>query len=154
MKNLSSNSIISIISSLVLLMMPGMLTNSWANSRCKIKIDGFEKLYRSTWEAVFQILNPTCQYERLRVKYMFDGKWHNYIVDFIDEENKIVYEVKPDATKNNRRNNVKRETLIKWCSNENYTYMEINDEWFYVNAKKINYNRYDEKIKKGMKQFL
>ncbi len=132
------------------------VTNSWANSRCKIEIDGFEKKYRSTWEAVFQILNPTCKYEKLRIKYISpkDNEWHNYIVDFIDEVNKKVYEVKPNSTKNTEINIIKEKYLLKWCYENNYTYNQINDDWFFENAKKLDYNKYDNKINKGMKQFL
>jgi hypothetical protein len=132
------------------------VTNSWANSKCKLEIRGFNKKYRSTWEAVFQILNPQCEYEILRVQYIspVDNDWHNYIVDFIDILNKNVYEIKPKSLNNTPINEAKRKALIEWCKINNYTYNEINDVWFRNNASLIDYSKYDEKIQHGMKQFL
>ena len=34
------------------------VTNSWANSRAILNLNGKEKKYRSTWEAFFQLVNP------------------------------------------------------------------------------------------------
>ncbi len=130
------------------------VTNSWANSRCKIEIDGFERKYRSSWDAAFQILNPNCEYETLRVKYELEDTWHNYIVDFIDRINFYVYEIKPISESQSDINNIKRQALLKWCKENSFTYIEINDEWFNENANRIDFTKYDEKILNGMRQFL
>ena len=131
------------------------VTNSWANSRVKIKLDGFDALYRSSWEAAFQILNPICKYEKLRVGYTgIDNKWHNYIVDFIDEASRIVYEIKPKSFMRTEINQLKAKSLNEWCIINNYTCQTISNEWFKNNANKIDYTKYDEKLYKGMKQFL
>ena len=130
------------------------ITNSWANSRCKLKVLGFDKLYRSSWDAAFQILNPNCQYEKLRIEYSVGNKTRIYIVDFIDTENKIIYEIKPNACKDNSINILKEEAALNWCKQNNYKYESINDEYFLKNAKKINFKKYDAKIRRGMQQFL
>jgi hypothetical protein len=132
------------------------VTNSWANSRCKIEIDGFEKKYRSSWDAAFQILNPMCEYEKLRIRYISpeDNDWHNYITDFIDEENKILYEIKPKGLKDTPKNKAKFEAANKWCKQNKFQFMVISNKWFIENAPKINFKAYDPKILKGMKQFL
>lgn len=131
------------------------VTNSWANSRVKIEINGFEKGYRSTWDAVFQILNPITEYEKLRVQYIgLDNEYHTYIVDFIDEINKVVYEIKPNNLKSNELNIIKEEALIDWCSQNDYEFISISNNWFKEHANKIDYSLYSGKLLKGMKQFL
>lgn len=132
------------------------VTNSWANSRCKIEIDGFEKKYRSSWDAAFQIINPNCEYETLRIQYISpkDNKWHNYLVDFIDHDKKIVYEIKPSFFIMNDINKAKLDALNKWSLENNYCCEVISESWFKDNAKYIDYSKYDEKIKNGMSQFL
>lgn len=132
------------------------VTNSWANSRTKLKIGGFDKLYRSSWEAVFQILNPTYEYEKIRIQYVSpkDDELHNYIVDFVDEENKILYEIKPRVKMNDKIVLAKEKYAKIWCETHNYQYKLISNDWFQQHAEKLDYNNYDIKIKRGMKQFL
>ena len=62
------------------------------------------------------MLNPTLLYEKLRVQYIgVDNKLHNYIVDFIDIDNKIVYEVKPDSCKELKNNfNITENLLLDY----------------------------------------
>lgn len=130
------------------------ITNSWANSKCKLYINN--QFYRSTWEAVFQILNPKCIYENIRIDYVspIDNKSHIYIIDFIDKDNKILYEIKPQSNIFNEVTKAKTEAALKWASNTGYQYKIITNNWFSDNAKKIDYSKYDSKIKKGMRQFL
>ena len=132
------------------------ISNSWANSRCKLQIDGYEKGYRSSWDATFQILNPTCQYEKIRIKYFSKiyEKYRNYITDFVDEENKIIYEIKPDGLLEDQTNIDKKEAAIIWCKENCYQYLIIGNSYFIENAKNVDFSLYDEKIYKGMKQFL
>jgi hypothetical protein len=132
------------------------VTNSWANSRCKISINGFTKLYRSSWDAAFQILNPEYLYEKIRIKYISpkDDKWHNYIVDFIDEENKILYEIKPEIISESKQNQAKFNAAENWAKDNNFKFIVIQNNYFKENANKIDFSKYDSKIYKGMKQFL
>ena len=44
--------------------------------------------------------------------------------------------------------------MDEWCNDNGYTYKIISDSYFKENAKKIDYDKYEPKIKKGMKQFL
>lgn len=111
------------------------ITNSWAKSRCIISLEGKDIKLRSSWEAYFQLYNPKCKYEKLRIPYNYKNEWRNYIVDFIDTENKIIYEIKPNTESNNTINSIKRESAIQWANFNNYIYIEINDDWF-----KCNYN--------------
>ncbi len=38
---------------------------------------------------------------------------HNYIVDFVDKKQKILYEIKPDSEKDKKLNQVKREFVLE-----------------------------------------
>lgn len=114
------------------------VTNSWAKSRCLINIEGSIKKVRSSWEAYFYIANPSLHYEKLRVPYFSAGKMHSYIVDFIDYENRLVYEIKPENLKQTHINLVKEKALLNWCKSNGYEYMPIGESWFIKN--------YDESI--------
>ena len=70
------------------------------------------------------------EYEKLRIPYIgTDNKKHIYIVDFIDFENKKVYEVKPNSCKNTNTNIIKHNTLKSWCNVNGFTCTYI-DEFF------------------------
>jgi hypothetical protein len=115
-------------------------TNSWCHSYFKIKFqrDGREIIQkvRSSWEAFFQLLNISFKYEKLRIPYVYKDQIHNYIVDFIDEKNKIVYELKPKSERIKEKNILKEEALIKWCRINNFQYKFISEDYF----KKITIN--------------
>lgn len=138
------------------------ITNSWANSKIKIKLDG--KAFRSSWEAYFYIFmldKQFIEYEKLRLLY-YDtevNKMRTYITDFIDEENKILYEIKPfcDTISINTIN--KEKAALKWCKENNYEYIFITEEWFDENYNKdiledhLIGKEYKEKLIKNLKQF-
>lgn len=127
------------------------VTNSWCRS--KIEIHGIS--FRSCWEAVFYILNPTLQYEKIRIPYIDeDGNEKIYITDFVDNISKKIYEIKPKSVKIKIRNFLKEKSAIDWCKNNGYDYICISDEYFFENASKIDYNLYEPKLKKSMKKFL
>lgn len=114
---------------------PGV-TNSWCHSRYKITLNRGDKeitlKVRSSWEAFYQLLFPNLIYEQLRVPYKYNNNWHNYIVDFIDEENKRVIEIKPKSEQSTLRNIIKRDALCNWCKYNEYEYVCI-DEDFFIN---------------------
>jgi very-short-patch-repair endonuclease len=110
------------------------VTNSWCHSRYKIKFKRSNKEItqnvRSSWEAFYQLMNPDYLYEKLRIPYELNGEWHNYIVDFINNDKKIVVEVKPKSEELNQKNIIKRNALIKWCNDNQYGYKIINEDFF------------------------
>lgn len=127
------------------------ITNSWCKSRVIINNIPF----RSSWEAVFYILNDKVEYEKIRIPYVNgDGIKKIYIVDFLDEQNKRLFEIKPKSNIHTPNNALKEQAAKKWASQNGYLYTIITDEYFYINAKKIDYNLYDPKLKASMKQFL
>lgn len=129
------------------------ITNSWANSKCRLPYN--KKFYRSSWEIVFQILNPKCLFENLRIPYIStDNKQHIYIVDFINNDTREIFEIKPKCKLNVENNIRKQAALIKWCKLNNYNCNIITDDWFKINAKFVDYSKLDPKIKRNMRQFL
>lgn len=110
------------------------VTNSWANSRIKIKLDSSEYEFRSTWEALFWLLNKNCLYEKVRVPYVYKYKKCSYIVDFIDEKNKILYEIKPKSKKVDKKNKIKFKYAKRWCKSRNYKFIIIDESYFCDNV--------------------
>ena len=132
------------------------VTNSWANSKVRLVVDGSDCYYRSTWDAVFHILNPQCEYERLRIPYTSpaDGDEHIYLVDFIDNIDMRVYEIKPSSEVSTETNQAKERAAREWCEDNGYIYTLISNDWFMENASKVEYCNYEDKVYNGMKQFL
>lgn len=141
----------------------GKFTPCVTNSRCKSRVEVLinNKIVpcRSSWDATFLILNPNLEYEKLRIKYNYENKNHNYIVDFIDIINMKIYEIKPINAFTNK-DQVKQNSAIEWCKNNKYEYLMITDDWFNKNLKiesniiKIKEQKESELILKRMKQFL
>lgn len=129
------------------------ITNSWTKWNAEVNINGQTKKFRSFWEASFYVLNEHLEFEKIRIPYVFDTETHNYIVDFVDVNKKILYEIKPDTTKSNRLNECKFQAAIEWANNNGYTFVVISDDWFKMNAKNIDYSVHPQ-LYKSMKQFL
>ena len=126
------------------------VTNSWCHSKIKLKyiLNNVivSKNVRSSWEAFFQLLNPNLEYETLRIPY-YDTEHkitRNYIVDFIDNENKIVYEVKPYRCKSKQSNIDKFNALEEWCKTNDYKMNIISEDYFQQHIFKISYLQYME----------
>ena len=128
------------------------ITNSWCHSKTVV----CGKAFRSTWEAVFFILNPHLEYEKIKIQYFnpITNDERTYIVDFVDEQLKILFEVKPQATANSTQNIAKEKAAKKWCKDNGYKFVCISNLFFKENANKIDFSLYDDKIFRNMKQFL
>jgi len=108
-------------------------------------LKNFKHAYRSTWEALFQILNPTCEYEALTVPYKTkEDRERSYMVDFIDNQAKKVYEVKSDwVFRRGTFNCLEKEAaLIEWCKNSGYSYERIGDAWYSKHKNLVDINNY------------
>lgn len=125
------------------------ITNSWCKSRTVID----NKPFRSSWEAAFYTVNKHLEYETVRVPYIFENKERTYIVDFVDREAKIIYEVKPDSEVNTPINKAKLKAAIKWCANNGYKLITISDQWFRDNYNKLDFVEYPF-LESKMKQFV
>lgn len=133
------------------------VTNSWARSRCKVKINRNGKniivLCRSSWEAYFQLLNPNLIYERIRIPYQYGDLIRNYIVDFVDLDNNILYEIKPESNKELKINKLKIEAALAWSINNRYEYKIISNDWFIKHYDETILLGQDKKLKRLLKQF-
>lgn len=130
------------------------ITNSWTKWKSYIKDEnGNTKKFRSNWDAAFWLLNKTCEYEKVRIKYNFNGENKIYIVDFCDVLNKKLYEIKPDSLKNNQKNIVKKQSAINWCNDNGYEYISVGDDWFKNNCSKIDFSLHPN-LKNSFKKFL
>ncbi len=135
------------------------ITNSWAKSRCEISFVRDSKLFymktRSTWEAYFQLFNINLVYEKVVIPYLYKDIEYNYIVDFVDYENKILYEIKPLSNKDNEIVKVKTKYGRRWCKLNGYKYILITDKWFIKNYNEdLLIGQPDEvKIIKNLRQF-
>lgn len=129
------------------------ITNSWCHSKYEItyynKDKCITKKVRSAWEAMFLLMNPKLEYEQLRIPYIGgDKKVHTYIVDFIDYDNKCVYEVKPNSLKSASTNIAKYNALVNWCENNNYKCEYIDENYFKTNKFNVSLLKYTDNIYK------
>lgn len=135
------------------------ITNSWAKSRCEISFIRDNKIVnmktRSTWEAYFQLFNTNLVYEKVVIPYFYKGIEHNYIVDFVDYVDKILYEIKPLSNKDNDIVKVKTKYGRRWCKLNGYKYILITDKWFIKNYNEdlVRDQPDEKKIIKNLRQF-
>jgi hypothetical protein len=79
------------------------------------------KKFRSSWEAIYYSHFPESEYEVLRIDYIYNGNDHVYIVDFVDNVNKLAIEVKPQEHMADLRTIAKLAALQIWCNNNQFT---------------------------------
>jgi len=111
-----------------------ILSGKWTpkNNRCRSKrvlseITGLK--YRSNWELIFHELHPTYGYEKIRIRYTHpEGASKIYITDFIDYDNKVIYEIKPSTELDNNIVLAKAAAAKQWCIANNYTYKIITEK--------------------------
>jgi len=86
--------------------------------------------YRSTWDFMFHILNPTFEYETVIIPYQIDNTYKNYITDYYDNINSIIYEVKPSNQIDNKVVKAKERYTIEYCEQNNLKYEFITETYF------------------------
>jgi hypothetical protein len=99
--------------------------------------------FRSSWEVIFYVMydnSINLKYEKLRIPYTINKNNRIYIVDFIDEENNIVYEIKPFSKIKNKINIQKNKSLKNWCINNKYNFKYIDEFYLY----RFNYNIFEK----------
>ena len=102
-------------------------SNRFNHSR--LTYDGIQ--FRSSWELTFYKFNKQLggdlYYEKYRIPYIDENNNERiYITDFVDEYNKIIYEVKPSTLI--YENRFKEKGALKWCDENNYKYVYITEE--------------------------
>jgi very-short-patch-repair endonuclease len=123
------------------------------NTHWESTLDGVK--YRSSWECLYKLHNPNSIYEKLRIEYIYQDKTKIYIVDFIDETNKLVIEVKPNNILKQEISKVKLKYLNEWCKDNNFNIIIVNEEWILENIKEkyIDYNRFNKPTQEKIKKF-
>jgi hypothetical protein len=137
------------------------ITNSWANSRVRIQMSGCSYKFRSTWEALFWLSNPSLKYENIRIPYYDTIKQKDrvYIVDFVDECGKTLYEIKPESNQNSQNCIDKLKGAQEFCDKLGYNFSIIGQKDIANNLKWISYDieldiiEADKKLKKSLVKF-
>jgi hypothetical protein len=102
-------------------------SNRYTRSKLSSDITGLSN-YRSSWEVMFHEANPHLEYETVRIPYIYEGRSRVYIVDFCDQLNKILYEVKPVEFLNQSLVQAKLKAASSWCEDNKYTFEVITKE--------------------------
>jgi len=99
------------------------VTNSFTHWTAEIEYEGIVKKFRSSWEACVWLSNPELEYETLRIP-LPNGS--NVITDFVDNQNRIIYEIKPKSFW--RKQQHKIDAIIDYCFANDYKFIWINEE--------------------------
>jgi hypothetical protein len=120
-------------------------------TRCTACVFGHK--FRSSWEAAFWYKNQNLEYESLRIPYVLDEKRRTYIADFVDDKNKIVYEIKPSSKIKEQL--VKIEAASKYCSENNFQFVLLDETEIRKLVKTFcesDFLHFDEKTRKALKK--
>lgn len=123
------------------------------NTHWESTLDGIK--YRSSWEALYKFYNPNSIYEKLRISYTYQEEEKIYIVDFIDEVQKLAIEIKPKNILKNKISKLKINSLNEWCIKNNYNLVIADEDWIVnnINNETIEYQRFDENTQSKIKKF-
>lgn len=105
------------------------ITNSW--NKWSAEVNG--KKFRSRFEAIFYVFcienNINIEYEKLRVPYLnpISKSMKNYIIDFVDNINKVAYEIKPTTLLEDNVVIEKEKAAMQWCKEHGYTFKFITE---------------------------
>lgn len=104
------------------------ITNSWTRMTAKYKDKKFRSMFEALFFAYHTQIKSNIQYEKLRIKYEFENKISTYITDFIDETDKIVYEIKPNSLLDDAKNIAKFSALTRWAIENEYAVRYITED--------------------------
>ena len=105
----------------------GEFTPAVRNSRTHWTAQLNGKKYRSTWERNFHEKYPHLLYEYIRIPYYFENTKHIYITDFVNINEKIVYEIKPSTLVDDAKVQAKSKAAMKWCDSNDYTFIVVTE---------------------------
>ena len=120
------------------------------NTHWNASLDG--RKYRSSWEALYQFINPSAEYEALRIEYFIDATTKIYIVDFVDHINKIVVEVKPRELCTGLKFESKMSALTNWANITGYSILIVDAQWLILQLRNVeDYTRFDNNTARKLK---
>jgi very-short-patch-repair endonuclease len=110
------------------------------------------KKYRSSWEALYHYFDNSAEYETLRIPYKFDNRDCIYIIDFVNHETKIVIEVKPQELVNNAKTQAKISAAKEWCTENGYTFLLADKDYFLSKSIPTNLTEFDTKTQNKIRK--
>lgn len=135
-----------------ILILEGKFTPNTNNRLTHWDVEFNGRKFRSSWEAFYHALNPTHEYETLRIPYTNDdGVERIYIVDFVCNVERMATEVKPSSIiKRQRDSGLKIEALYAWCNENGYKANVFTESDIYDNFDKVDMTLFDEKTQKKL----
>lgn len=130
----------------------GKFTPNIRNSQTHWQVEYKGKKFRSSWEAAFYALNPTFEYEKIRISYWLDDKEKIYIVDFYDPENKLLVEIKPKEHTYSEQFKAKQAAAKKWVKENGYHFEVFTQEYLKANMEELLLSDLPEKVKDKLKK--
>ncbi len=128
----------------------GEFTPNIHNSNTHWQCEYNNQKYRSSWELVWHYLNPSYEYETLRLPYIYNGFTKIYITDFINHDDKVVVEIKPSSHHDNNQVKDKIQSAIRWCDENGYTFKIIDESFIYDSWDSINLSLFDTNVQKNI----
>lgn len=79
------------------------------------------------------------KYEDLRISYFDSIKntTRNYVVDFVDWNDRVLFEIKPLSERSSQNVKDKEKFANEWCIKNNFEFKYISNEWFEKNYNSI-----------------
>jgi hypothetical protein len=89
------------------------------------------KMYRSSWEALYEYFDQDAEYETVRIPYTFNDIDCVYIVDFVNHSKRQLIEVKPAELLHDKKTKAKLAAAASWSKQNNYVFI-IADKDFLI----------------------
>jgi len=110
-------------------------TNSWTHWRDSERIKGKTYKFRSSWEHKFfnSLLSlgysiKDIGYEKIRLPYLYNNDFHNYLVDFVIYSMRLLIEIKPKSEKSTIINKIKHQALINYAKKNKYNVLYLDED--------------------------
>lgn len=129
----------------------GKFTPNIRNSQTHWQVEYRGKKFRSSWEAAWFALNPSYEYETIRINYWLDGEEKIYIVDFYDPKTNTLVEVKPVEHTYDAKFKAKKEWADKWAVENNGHYLVITQAYLKENMDKLLNSDLPDEVKNKMR---
>lgn len=130
----------------------GKFTPNIRNSQTHWQVEYKGKKFRSSWEAAWFALNPSYEYETIRISYWLDGKEKIYIVDFYDPLTNTLVEVKPIEHTYDEKFKAKKKWAEKWANDNSGQYLVITQEYLKENMGKLLNSDLPDEVKDKMRK--
>jgi hypothetical protein len=123
----------------------GKWTPNTFNSRTRKQLKFRDKLFRSSWEALFYQAFPQAEYEKIRIPY-FTDKHHVYITDF--KVGNVIYEIKPEKYVKLKQPIL--DIVARWCVSNGFEFVILTEFSLteLIPKHTVNFSEFDENTEK------